>query len=94
MDCYLDSLLNDTSDSLCVNTFQKQQYIPIFNTPSIKFENSNFGQQFCQEIQSNETNQLNVKQFIYQLIPQYSISQTEHCYVIAINKDCSTLLAG
>ncbi|CAD8215306.1 unnamed protein product [Paramecium octaurelia] len=46
-----------------------------------------------QEIQSL-TNQSNIKPFNYQLISQYSISQNECCFAIAINKDCSTLLAG
>ncbi|CAD8215097.1 unnamed protein product [Paramecium octaurelia] len=112
MDCYLDSLVNDTSDSLNLNTFQKQHFIPILlNTPLIKIENSNFAQSLCQDIQSviklntnnqikpkeqslNQTNQLNLKPFTYQLIPKYSISQTESCCTIAINEDCSILLAG
>ncbi|CAD8214638.1 unnamed protein product [Paramecium octaurelia] len=46
-----------------------------------------------QEIQSL-TNQSNIKPFNYQLISQYSISQNEWCFAIAINKDCSILLAG
>ncbi|CAD8214532.1 unnamed protein product [Paramecium octaurelia] len=111
MDFYLDSLVNNTSDSLNLNTFQKQHCIPILNTPLIKFENSNFAQSLCQDIQSliklniknqiktkeqslNQTNQLNLKQFTYQLIPQYSISQTQFCFTIAINEDCSILLVG
>ncbi|CAD8214457.1 unnamed protein product [Paramecium octaurelia] len=111
MDFYLDSLVNNTSDSLNLNTFQKQHCIPILNTPLIKFENSNFAQSLSQDIQSliklninnqleikdqqlNQTNQLNLKPFTYQLIPQYKISQTEQCYTIAINEDCSILLVG
>ncbi|CAD8095958.1 unnamed protein product [Paramecium primaurelia] len=39
-------------------------------------------------------NQSNVKSFTYQLVSQYSISQNECCRAIAINKDCSIVLAG
>ncbi|CAD8214847.1 unnamed protein product [Paramecium octaurelia] len=111
VDSYLDSLLNDTSDSFNVNTVQKQPCIPIFNTPLIQFHNSNFLQSLYLDIKSliklninnslelkdqllNQTNQLNEKPFTYQLIPQYSISQSDYCFAIAINKDCSILLAG
>ncbi|CAD8129168.1 unnamed protein product [Paramecium sonneborni] len=46
--------------------------------------------------QNNQVNILkqNLKPFTYQHIQQYSVSQSEYCCAIAINKDCSTLLAG
>ncbi|CAD8214639.1 unnamed protein product [Paramecium octaurelia] len=107
VDSYLDSLLNDTSHSFNVNTFQLHPFVP----PSIQFHNSNFLQSLYQVIQPliklninnqlelkhqslNQTTQLNLKPFTYQLIPQYSIQQTQTCFAIAINKDCSILLAG
>ncbi|CAD8179418.1 unnamed protein product [Paramecium octaurelia] len=46
-----------------------------------------------QEIQSL-TNKSNGKTYTYQLIQQYSISYNDWCGAIAINKDCSILLAG
>ncbi|CAD8149863.1 unnamed protein product [Paramecium pentaurelia] len=45
--------------------------------------------------QTNQSsNQLNVKPFNYQLIQECSISQSDWCLAIAIDKDCSTLMAG
>ncbi|CAD8209593.1 unnamed protein product [Paramecium octaurelia] len=38
--------------------------------------------------------QSNLKPFIYQLVPQNSIQQNEVCRAIAINKDCSVLIAA
>ncbi|CAD8060830.1 unnamed protein product [Paramecium primaurelia] len=44
--------------------------------------------------QSSISTQFNLKPFTYQLIQQNSIKQNELCFVIAINQDCSILVAG
>ncbi|CAD8163739.1 unnamed protein product [Paramecium octaurelia] len=49
--------------------------------------------QINQETQSF-ANKQNLQPFTYQLIQQYSISKRKYCCAIAINQDCSILLAG
>ncbi|CAD8108060.1 unnamed protein product [Paramecium primaurelia] len=50
--------------------------------------------QTIQQPSTSLSNQSNLKPFTYQLIKENSIKQNEHCYAIAINKDCSMLVAG
>ncbi|CAD8194484.1 unnamed protein product [Paramecium pentaurelia] len=44
--------------------------------------------------QSSISTQFNLKPFTYQLIQQNSIKQYERCFAIAVNQDCSILVAG
>ncbi|CAD8197699.1 unnamed protein product [Paramecium octaurelia] len=62
---YLDSLLNNTSDLLNIKTFENQPCAPNFDLPKAKFENTNFSQQLCQDVQPlikhNLSNQIILK---------------------------------
>ncbi|CAD8115349.1 unnamed protein product [Paramecium primaurelia] len=47
-----------------------------------------------QQITNQEITPSNLKPFNYQLMEQNSIKQDQFCYAIAVNKDCSILIAG
>ncbi|CAD8158065.1 unnamed protein product [Paramecium octaurelia] len=49
--------------------------------------------QFIQRSSTFTFTQLNLKPFNYQLIQEYSIKQYQFCSAIAVNKDCSILIA-
>ncbi|CAD8185616.1 unnamed protein product [Paramecium octaurelia] len=136
IEAYIDSLFNQTSDSLnidiqkslntsscgssicCTQTkfvnvcFAQQLYQDIspyiatkiksqllFKDESLNQKNQQIVKDLQQDIsEKSQTvksfHQQNFKPFNYQLIQEYSISQNESCLAIAINKDCSTLVAG
>ncbi|CAD8163737.1 unnamed protein product [Paramecium octaurelia] len=50
--------------------------------------------QTIQQSLTLSSTQSNLQPFIYQLIPQNSIQQHQNCRAIAINKDCSILIAS
>ncbi|CAD8118140.1 unnamed protein product [Paramecium primaurelia] len=50
--------------------------------------------QTIQQSSTLQTTQSNVKPFTYQLVKENSIKQDQWCNAIAVNKDCSILIAG
>ncbi|CAD8110620.1 unnamed protein product [Paramecium primaurelia] len=84
------------------NQLQKkeQQYQEIIKQNQIKQENqikqkdSQINSQTIQQSSKFISTQSNLKSFNYQLIKENSIQQDQWCNAIAVNKDCSILVAG
>ncbi|CAD8204324.1 unnamed protein product [Paramecium pentaurelia] len=74
------------------NQSEQKQVINIEQNKEIECLNSKLNIKEQQTIQS--THSINLKPFNYQIIQQSSISQSDWCYAIAFDNDCSTLVAG
>ncbi|CAD8156397.1 unnamed protein product [Paramecium pentaurelia] len=60
----------------------------------IKQNDSQINSQTIEQSSALVATQSNLKPFTYQLIKQNSIKLDQWCYAIAVNKDCSILIAG
>ncbi|CAD8158109.1 unnamed protein product [Paramecium octaurelia] len=105
IDAQLDQLFNDERSLINIQPSEVSSDVPKFTSIILpQFKNNDFSQQIISQMtpliktniqtQLKNNEQLNLKPFTYQLIQQNSKKQTESCNAIAVNKDCSILVAG
>ncbi|CAD8151590.1 unnamed protein product [Paramecium pentaurelia] len=83
---------------------KEQQYQYLYKEAQTKWEQKIQEKDYqIQQLNNSQTiqqpstfisNQSNFKPFTYQFIQQNSIKQDQYCYAIAVNKDCSIVVAG
>ncbi|CAD8159245.1 unnamed protein product [Paramecium pentaurelia] len=92
-------LINELKNQSIKNIKEKKKLEETIRAKDLQLQSQNLQIQQLKQIQTQQpiiqsSSQLILKPFTYNIIHNNSIKQNDWCYAIAINKDCSIVLAG